>query len=191
MGAGEAEGGDDLMRTIPKWVLRRGVAALDSVLEAEPLWRLKELRELRDELAKGLRTKRGVAGGRARQRQLKASKTSETRSVRDAVFARAKGTCELLDAKGGRCTLMATDLVHCFGRGKGRLQQSERTCIAGCKSCHRVDLTLNRPGGAEVWMRVGATLEGLGFRFEASEAYRRAEFCRTRAALPAAPRLRP
>lgn len=135
------------------------------------------------------KVKRFVKTARKRARAKRADRNAETHSIRERVFERARGTCEVFGVDGKRCTLMATDLVHLFG--KKHRKQSERNCVAGCWQCHRLELTLNKGGSVECWERVAMTLHALGFDPEVSEAWKKVDKCVIRNALPAAPNLGP
>lgn len=84
-----------------------------------------------------------------------------------------------------RCreALMA-DPHHLFGRGKGRLLESERNCVGLCRTCHE---WMHEPptleAAVEGWDWAGRHLEALGFGEEAAMCWARAKKCRTRAEL--------
>lgn len=114
--------------------------------------------------------------------------------IRTAVFLRAGGACECGcgeqirdDRKDGGCFPEARGEVdHFFGRGAGRLPESEQTCWVLRPACHR-EKTLNRPDAA-TWCRKFANhAERHGFLKEARHARARQQFVETRARLPAAP----
>jgi hypothetical protein len=128
----------------------------------------------------------------------KAEKREARAAIREKVFARAAETnddptdhyqrCEgpkhHNPEKGGRCTAEASELAHVFGRGKGRLPESERTCLALCHWCHKRE-TMNAPSGAAWWVFFAALFTRLGWTFEATEAQKRAHFESTRSKLGA------
>lgn len=90
----------------------------------------------------------------------------------------------------GRCEREATELAHAFGKGAGRMPESERNCTAYCHPC-AVAETNNRPSGEFWWSFRMAFFLAHGFDAEAQEAGKRLSFVVDRAALPAAPRVRP
>jgi hypothetical protein len=128
----------------------------------------------------------------------RAEKREARAAIREKVFARAAETnddptdhyqrCEgpkhHNPEKGGRCTAEASELAHVFGRGKGRLPESERTCLALCHWCHKRE-TMNAPSGAAWWVFFAALFTRLGWTFEATEAQKRAHFESTRSKLGA------
>jgi hypothetical protein len=93
----------------------------------------------------------------------KRSKAAELRDIKAAIFARSKGLCEFL------CGRAAVDPHHAFGRV--RVKQSERNCLAACRTCHRA-LTDNNPSAAFWWQRVAFAFSRLGFVPEEGEAWR-------------------
>jgi hypothetical protein len=112
-------------------------------------------------------------------------------SIREKVFARADGQCEgpaLSNPRwNGRCANPATDLQHVFGRGKGRMPESERNCLAACRTCHEAE-GRNIPSSAAWWMWFAQWFQARGFTEEARRARSRARFDEVRANSPAAPR---
>lgn len=101
------------------------------------------------------------------------AKLDEARRIREAVFARAGGRCEMRYVDGDRCALRPTEMDHFFGRGKTR--QTVENCWALCGADHRAK-TLNTPS-AEFWLRSFKThAEMHGYATEASRAEREAEW---------------
>ncbi len=140
------------------------------------------------------------AEARANQRALR---RGHRQDIRTAVFLRAtengRARCEgplasdpLVENRHGfpiRCMNDATELLHVFGRGKGRMPESERNCLAACHSCH-VTETRNQPSGAAWWAYFARFFVAQGFHFEADEALKRARTAEVKANLPAASRAR-
>lgn len=136
----------------------------------------------------------------AKVKRSKAEKRESRAAIRAKVFARAAEDqgyrrCEGPQFLAGathreRCCNTAAELAHAFGRGKGRMPESERTCLALCRACHR-DETNNRPSGAFWWEFFADFFHRRGYADEARAAWARGHLEKTRAALPAAPRVRP
>lgn len=129
---------------------------------------------------------------RASKSATRAEKRGERGAIRARVFKRAEvdgvprceGPPESDPRNDGRCVRDATELLHVFGRGRGREPESERNCLAACGWCHRAE-TQNRPDGAS-WWRYFANLFGRwGFTRSALLARQRAEFESTRSTLGA------
>lgn len=188
--------------------MRSARCILACLEELRPMWHgLNEAREeLRTALAsepRRLQAKpsRGIWTSAFR----KAQKTSERpareialarrQDIRTAVFLRAGGLCECGcgeqvrdDRRDGGCYPEARGEVdHMFGRGRGRLQESEETCWVLRPSCHR-EKTLNRPDAATWWWRFITHCRRHGLSEMADKALRRHEFVVARSVLPAAPR---
>lgn len=104
------------------------------------------IRQAAEELERALKPKRSVKASRVRRETKRLTKKEETASIREAVFARAEGICELCECAG------ADDLHHAFGRVRQR--QSVANTLAACRGCHRA-LT-NNVGGAAHWLDLQA-----------------------------------
>lgn len=143
-------------------------------------------------------------GGDREKALRKESKRERRASIRADVFKRSWFSdgdptddyqrCEgpalhdpVLGVLGGRCAAQATDLSHLFGKGKGRLPESVRTCAAWCRDCHKA-FGANRPSAKAWWTFIAWWLRSQGFLLEAAEAEKRAVFVEVRAALPSSPR---
>jgi hypothetical protein len=142
-----------------------------------------------------------------REKALRASKSvrrDRRAGIRAEVFRRAGESNDINDPTdyyrrcegprghdptlGGRCLVEATDLSHLFGKGKGRLPESVRTCAAWCRDCHKA-FGASRPTAKAWWTFIATWLRSQGFLAEAAEAEKRAAFVEVRRSLPAAPRL--
>jgi hypothetical protein len=108
----------------------------------------------------------------------KKSKREETAAIREAVFARAMGLCEM------RCGAVAMELHHAFGRV--RVKQSERNCLALCRWCHHA-ITENNPDAETCWERVAVAFCRLGFTEEAARAERESSWRTAKKAAGGAP----
>jgi hypothetical protein len=116
-------------------------------------------------------SKKGVGSGPSsseRREAKRAAHATKTAAIREAVFRRAGGTCEawrLLGAWWVRCGRSPTDLDHWLnGSGRRRWAQTEGTCWALCRTCHR-DRQEYRPTLAN-WneaMKIHARLHGYFF----------------------------
>lgn len=184
--------------------IRGALARLDRVPKSKP----KTFAQLRRSLIRKAKASEGEPphvslkkwAGQSR-RPSKAEKVAARAAIREKVFARAaEGTpdgvarCEgpagSNPRNGGRCIAPATDLQHAMGRGKGRMPESERNCLAACRTCHDAE-GRNDPSGWEWWEWFAAKFQGWGFHLEAEVARRRAHLEKTRSRLPAAPRVGP
>lgn len=136
----------------------------------------------------------------ASRKPSKEEKRDRRASIREKVFARAtdgtpdeaprcEGPLGSNPMYQGRCISPATDLQHVFGRGKGRMPESERNCLAACRTCHEAE-GRNIPSSAAWWAWFAQWFQGRGFTEEAARARRRARFDEVRATSPAAPRAR-
>lgn len=111
---------------------------------------------------------RPVSSARRKTQKRRETRKEETARIREAVFARAGGFCEFNCRQGPTGPQhLATDLHHAFGRI--RVRQSERNCLALCRTCHRM-LTNNEPNAAFWWKWVEHTFRRLGFQAEAEMA---------------------
>ena len=125
----------------------------------------------------------------------KEEKRDRRADIREKVFKRAEvdglpqceGPAGSNPRNGGRCVNPPTDLQHVFGRGKGRMPESERNCLAACRACHEAE-GRNDPSGWDWWKWFADFFQQRGFVREAAAARKRAFFESRRAALPAAPR---
>jgi hypothetical protein len=114
----------------------------------------------------------------------KKSKREETAAIREAVFARAGGRCEMHDQTGLRCGLPAEEMDHFFGRG--RAKQTVQNCWALCCGDHR-NKTLNRPGGAYWFERFAEHARRHGYLAEAARADRESSWRTAKKAAGGAP----
>lgn len=123
----------------------------------------------------------------------KEEKRKSRASIRERVFARSGGRCEgpaESDPRNdGRCLREPTELLHVFGRGRGRMPESEQNCLAACGTCHRAE-TRNKPDSKSWWTYFGNLFARNGWTAESREARKRAAFDEVRASLPAAPKIR-
>lgn len=159
------------------------------------------------ELRRALTPERPKSGGDREKALRKESKRERRASIRADVFKRSWFSdgdptddyqrCEgpalhdpVLGVLGGRCAAQATDLSHLFGKGKGRLPESVRTCAAWCRDCHKA-FGANRPSAKAWWTFIAWWLRSQGFLLEAAAAEKRAVFVEVRAALPSSPRTNP
>lgn len=152
----------------------------------------EELRRAMEPKRKPRKPSAWASQAKAARSIAKAQKRDHRASIREAVFKRAGGQCEgpggSNPRNGGRCLNPATDLQHVFGRGKGRMPESERNCLAACRTCHDAE-GRNDPSGAEWWEWFAQLFQQRGHILEARAARKRAHFERTRASLPAAPKV--
>lgn len=183
--------------------MRSARCILACLEELRPMWHgLNEAREeLRTALAsepRRLQAKpsRGIWTSAFR----KAQKTSERpakeialarrQDIRTAVFLRAGGLCECgcgerMHESASKYAETRGELDHMFGRGVGRLLESERTCWALRADCHRKK-TRNQPDASTWWTRFADHCARRGYVDIAMRASGRAHFVETRASLPAA-----
>jgi hypothetical protein len=114
---------------------------------------------------------------RLHKRDRRASKREETARIWEECWKRAEGLCECCGSPLTRefgLSSRAT-LDHWFGRGGGRLPQSERTCWMLRWDCHLLGKSLNK-NGARIWHETFIRhCERYGYTREAEEARKRLE----------------
>lgn len=132
---------------------------------------VEALREAIQPSPKKRAVRRAVKAAKQSKRE---TKNAETAAIRRAVFARAEGRCEL-------CRInLPSEMHHAFGRV--RVAQSERNCLALCRSCHH-DLTENDPSAFYWWSKVRTHFRFHGLDAEAAEAEREIARCEAKTAL--------
>lgn len=140
------------------------LALLESLLDQHQQDRCRALVNLRAALSPRRRTERQKASAQAK-RSARERKNEETASIRQAVFLRADGRCELCKTRA------PADLHHAFGRVQVR--QSVSNTLALCRTCHRL-LTDATPSASYWWSLQAEHFERHGYSSEAQMARTRA-----------------
>jgi hypothetical protein len=163
---------------IPKRTLaRRGSPPKDLKWNSTPGWARKPSKEEKRDRRSGIREK-----------VFKRAEVDGVPHCEGPMYHLLLGTGPEFRDIYGRCENNATQLAHAFGRGKGRMPESERNCMGYCNGCARQE-TNNRPSAEFWWNFRAAFFEELGFTAEAREARKRQNTTEVKGRLPAAPRV--
>lgn len=140
------------------------LALLERHLDAGQQDRCRALVNLRAALSPRRKTGRQRASAQAK-RIARGKKKEETASIRQTVFLRADGRCEICKTRA------PAELHHAFGRVQ--VQQAVSNTLALCRACHRL-LTVATPSASYWWLLQAEHFERHVYSVEAEMARARA-----------------
>lgn len=115
--------------------------------------------------------KKFVRAAKARKATKKATKKTETAAIREALFERSRGHCEMCGDEG-------SDMHHALSR---RVPQDISNVLFLCRQCHR-DITNNRPSAVDALQAQASKFGELGLARTAHALLRRRDFVLARGA---------